>query len=86
MLSAECGPPTGRAVPAVSPSLGGVCHAVGALLAEVSARGPGKPGPDSTTGRPSLPMHPLLAALYVATLQFAAGSLVATVLTDWRPR
>ena len=29
-------------------------------------------------------MHPLLAALYVATLQFAAGSLVATVLTDWR--
>ena len=29
-------------------------------------------------------MHPLLAALYVATLQFAAGSLLATVLTEWR--
>ena len=29
-------------------------------------------------------MHPLLAALYVATLQFAAGSLLATLLTEWR--
>ncbi len=29
-------------------------------------------------------MHPLLAALYVATLQFAAGSLLAIVLTEWR--
>ena len=29
-------------------------------------------------------MHPLLAALYVATLQLAAGSLLATVLTEWR--
>ena len=29
-------------------------------------------------------MHPLIAALYAATLQFAVGSLVATVLSDWR--
>ncbi len=29
-------------------------------------------------------MHPLLAALYVATLQFAAGSLLATLLSEWR--
>ena len=29
-------------------------------------------------------MHPLIAALYAATLQFAAGSLLATVLTERR--
>ncbi len=29
-------------------------------------------------------MHPLLAALYVATLQFAAGALLATLLSEWR--
>ena len=28
-------------------------------------------------------MHPLLAALYAATLQFGAGALVATLLSDW---
>jgi hypothetical protein len=29
-------------------------------------------------------MHPLIAALYAATLQFAAGSLLATAISDWQ--
>ena len=29
-------------------------------------------------------MHPLIAALYAATLQFGVGSLVAAALSDWR--
>ena len=29
-------------------------------------------------------MHPLIAALYAATLQFGVGSLLATALSDWR--
>ena len=28
-------------------------------------------------------MHPLIASLYAATLQFGAGALVATLLSDW---
>lgn len=28
-------------------------------------------------------MHPLLASLYAATLQFGAGALLATLLSDW---
>lgn len=28
-------------------------------------------------------MHPLLASLYTATLQFGAGALLATLLSDW---